>query len=243
MAWQSRFAGQKCSQSFSLIHVQDGDRSRSARTKTSHSSLTTPWILWARSPDNVLSSWQYQPSHFCNCWSCRERKSGGSRTLAILHTTYRFTMRLVSAHISQWDVKFAGEWDSALKGNSALSLHVARAGIGLAHSEGQYVIHFRRDTRKFYDSIKAHLLIPQLVARGYPLQILVLGSLTHKSPRCLQVGNGYSDIITLGSEVFCLNWSKHWSMRFLDRFAKSTSMIRLNLFRIRVAYNCHTMRR
>ena len=49
---------------------------------------------------------------------------------------------------------------------------------------------------KFYDSIKAHLLIPQLVARGYPLEILVLGSLTHKSPRCLQVGNGYSDIMT-----------------------------------------------
>ena len=49
--------------------------------------------------------------------------------------------------------------------------------------------------RKFYNNIKAHLLIPQLVARGYPLEILVLGSLTHKSPRCLQVGNGYSDII------------------------------------------------
>ena len=42
-------------------------------------------------------------------------------------TTYRLTMRLVSAHISQWDVKFAGKWDSALKGNSALKAHVARA--------------------------------------------------------------------------------------------------------------------
>ena len=46
------------------------------------------------------------------------------------------------------------------------SAHVARAmGIELAHSEGQYVIHFLWDMRKFYDSIKAHLL---LVARGYP---------------------------------------------------------------------------
>ena len=53
------------------------------------------------------------------------------------------TMRLVSAHISQWDVKFAGKWDSALKGNSALRAHVARAvGIELAHSDGQCVIHF-----------------------------------------------------------------------------------------------------
>ena len=34
------------------------------------------------------------------------------------------------------------------------------------------------------------------MARGYQLEMLVLGSLTHKSPRCLQVSNGYSNIIT-----------------------------------------------
>ena len=52
-------------------------------------------------------------------------------------------MRLVSAHISQWNVKFAGKWDSVLKGNSALRAHVARAaGTELAHNEGQHVIHF-----------------------------------------------------------------------------------------------------
>ena len=69
-------------------------------------------------------------------------------------------MRLVSAHISQWDVKFAGKWDSALRA------HVARVvGIELAHNESQYVIHLLLDMRKFYDSIKAHLLIPQLVGR------------------------------------------------------------------------------
>ena len=55
------------------------------------------------------------------------KKNGGSRTIAILHTTYRFIMRLVSAHISQWDVKFAGVWHSALKGNSALRARAARA--------------------------------------------------------------------------------------------------------------------
>ena len=60
------------------------------------------------------------------------KENGGSRTI-----TYRLTMRLISAHISQWDVKFAGKWDSALKGNSAFLAHVARAaGIELAHREG-----------------------------------------------------------------------------------------------------------
>ena len=77
------------------------------------------------------------------------QENGGSRTIAILHTTYRLTMRLVSAHISQWDVKFAGKWDSALEGNSALRAHAARAaGIELAHNEGQYVTHFLWDMRE-----------------------------------------------------------------------------------------------
>ena len=50
----------------------------STHSKTSHSSLTTLWILWARSSDNVLSIWQHQPSHFCNCWSCWERRTEGT---------------------------------------------------------------------------------------------------------------------------------------------------------------------
>ena len=81
----------------------------------------------------------------------------------------------ISTHQSM-DVKFAGKWGSALKGNSALRAHVARAaGIELAHNEGQCVIHFLWDMRKFYDSIKAHLLIPQLVAMGLPARDFGLG--------------------------------------------------------------------
>ena len=50
----------------------------STHSQTSHSSLTTPWILWARSSDNVSSSGQYQPGHLCNCWSCFERRTEGA---------------------------------------------------------------------------------------------------------------------------------------------------------------------
>ena len=55
---------------------------------------------------------------------------------------------------------------------------------------------FLWDLRKFHDRIKAHLVIPQLVARGYPIGIFALNTFTHQSPRCLQVGNGFSDVIT-----------------------------------------------
>ena len=151
------------------------------------------------------------------------KKNGGSGAITILHTTYRLTMRLVSAHTSQWDVNFAGKWDSALKGNSALRSHVARA----MDSEGQFVIHFLWDMRKFYDSIKAHLLIPQLVARGYPLEILVLGTLTHKSPRCLQVGNSYSNIIMgCASSILagCLQ-SCSWARGLLFEFVQALGYV------------------
>ena len=43
---------------------------------------------------------------------------------------------------------------------------------------------------------KAQVLIPQLVARSYPIEILALGMLTQKSPRRLQVGNGLSDVVS-----------------------------------------------
>ena len=45
----------------------------------------------------------------------------------------------------------------------------------LAHNEGQYVIHFLWDMRKFNDSIKAHLLIPQLVSKGLSARDFGLG--------------------------------------------------------------------
>ena len=164
----------------SLSRPRRRSASTSTHSKTSHFSPTTPWTPWAISSEKVLSSWQYPTQSFLQLLVLLDKNSGGSRTIAILHTTYRFAVRLVSAHISQWDVKFAGKWDSALKGNSALRAHVAQAaGVELAHREGQHVIHFLLDKRKLYDSITAHLLIPQLVARGYPLEILVLGSLTH----------------------------------------------------------------
>ena len=84
----------------------------------------------AQLPDNALGSLGDHQTVFCQVGHTNSvnfttfglvgQENGGSRTIAILHTTYRLTMRLVSAHISQWDVNFAGKWDSALKGNSAL---------------------------------------------------------------------------------------------------------------------------
>lgn len=122
------------------------------------------------------------------------KKSGGSRTMAILSTLYRLLMRLLSADITDWDITYAGHWDSALKGNSSLRAHIARAmEIELADFEELFIIHFLWDMRKFYDSIRATKLIPLLTERGYPVFTMVLGLITHKSPRTLLVGTSCSE--------------------------------------------------
>ena len=67
------------------------------------------------------------------------KKGGGSRTKAILTTFYRLLMRLLAGYISEWDASEAGPWDTALRGGSAVSAHIAIAmGVELADFEELY---------------------------------------------------------------------------------------------------------
>ena len=84
---------------------------------------------------------------------------------------------------------------------------------------------------KFDDSVKAHLLIPQLVARGYPLEIFgfaLVDTQNHRDVFKLATDTATSSLVVhpafwqivsraaFGPELFCLNWSKLWGMWFLS---------------------------
>ena len=135
----------------SLFRPRRRSVSISTHSKTSQSSLRTLRILQARSSDNVLSSWQHQPSHFCNRWSCWERRTDGAEQ------SPSYTPRIASPCV--WFQRTSVNGMSSLLASVTLRskvtqlsehMHVARAaGIELAHSEGQYVIHFLWDMRKF----------------------------------------------------------------------------------------------
>ncbi len=56
------------------------------------------------------------------------KKSGGSRTIAIMATVCRLQMRLMGGSIAAWDAEVAGPWDSAARGSSPLRAYLARAG-------------------------------------------------------------------------------------------------------------------
>ena len=122
------------------------------------------------------------------------KKNGGSSTIAILSTFYRLLMKLLSGHITEWDLKAAGHWDTAVRCSSALRAAIARClDLELSAFEGLFVVHFLWDLRKFYDSVRITKLIDKLTALGYPPQVMVLGLLAHKGPRTLMVGTPCSD--------------------------------------------------
>ena len=64
-----------------LSHPKQRLVSTSTLSQTSHSSPTMPWIPWVRSSDDVLTSWPYKLSHFCNFWSGWARKMEGAEPL------------------------------------------------------------------------------------------------------------------------------------------------------------------
>ena len=84
---------------------------------------------------------------------------------------------------------------------------------------------------KFDDSIKVHLLIPQLVARGHPLEIFgfalvdtqnhrdVFKVATDTATPSLVVHPAFWQVVSraaFGPELFCLSWSKFGGMWFLS---------------------------
>ena len=169
----------------SLSRPRRRSASTSTHSKTSPCSLTTLWTLWVRSSDNVFVKFKIKTFHFYNFWFRWTRKTEGTEQ------SPSYTPRIASPCVWSQHTCVNGMPSFLVSGTLRSRVHVARAErmsicdpFPLGHAE------ILRQQKK------ARLLIPQLVARGYPLDILVLGTLTHKSPRCLQVRNGYSDVTT-----------------------------------------------
>ena len=105
-------------------------------------------------------------------------------------------MRLVRPYITEWGEEYAGHWDSAIKGNSALRAHLFRAmDLELAAFKSFFTVHMLWDLRNIFDSVRIEVLAPKLIELSYPPQLLTLGFIAHKAPRILMVGTSLSDIL------------------------------------------------
>jgi len=124
------------------------------------------------------------------------KKSGGSRTIAIMASFYRALMKFFCPEIRAWDAEAASFWDSALAGSSSLQAAVARAlKIENGCARGAWVGHELWDMRKFYDSIRLPILCEELSKLNFPKPLMVIGFLVHAAPRILRVGTSFGPII------------------------------------------------
>ena len=192
----------------SLSHPKQRSVSTSTDSKTLPYFLTMLWVPWVRS---FFSSWPYQLSHFYNFGSCWGKKMEGAEP---------------SPSCTQHTVSPCAWYQHTSVNGMSISLE-----SGTLHS--RVIQNLERMLRgpwalwKFYDSIKPHLLIPQLVARGYPLEILVLGTPTNKSLRCLHVCNSYCNIFMgCASSILasCLQ-SCSWARGLLFEFVQALGYV------------------
>ena len=124
------------------------------------------------------------------------KKLGGSRTIAIMASIYRAFMKHSGLTIREWDVKEGHHWDSALAGSSSLRAAVLRAlQSENGEARGDHVAHQLWDMQKFYDSVDFTLLIDELLRRGFPSHLMVLGFLAHCAPRILRVGKSFGPTV------------------------------------------------
>ncbi len=177
---------------------------------------------------DILTSLALPLQALINILTLLGKKCGGSRTIAIMPSVYRLTMRLAGSTITEWDVKAASLYDSAVKGSSSLRAHLGRAlGMELARSEGKVSYHFLWDLKKFYDTVRLDVLHERLDAYGYNLPLLYLGFLAHKAPRTLKVGHCISGVIsnTGRSMIAGCQQSVSWARGLLLRLVMAVSNV------------------
>ena len=105
MGKRTRLECGKIAQSIPLLSIQNGDRPRPTLFPR-HCPGSTPLVSLGeivRQSFAKLATLTQSLLQFL-----LDKKNGGSRTIAILHTTCRLTMRLITAHITPMVCQFRG---------------------------------------------------------------------------------------------------------------------------------------
>ena len=93
--------------------------------------------------------------------------------------------------------QYAGQWGTALNGNSALRTHIARAtSIELTHYKERHVVHYLRDVRKFYGSTKGVHFDPAVGCTRLPSSDTGAWDAHKQITTLLKIKSAFSNIIS-----------------------------------------------
>ena len=117
------------------------------------------------------------------------KPAGGERPIGLTAMLYRLIMRLKKVLLSEWDEKFAGFWDDAVKGSSPLRAAILRSlRVEVAKILGYEAIGLLWDISAFFDEVDIALLIPLALDRGFCPWLLGLAVKVHMGPRAFKEG-------------------------------------------------------
>ena len=117
------------------------------------------------------------------------KPAGGERPIGLTAMLYRLIMRLEKMLLAEWDEKFAGFWDDAVKGSSPLRAAILRSlRVEVAKILGYEAIGLLWDITAFFDEVDIALLIPLALSRGFCPWTLGLAVKVHMGPRAFKEG-------------------------------------------------------
>ena len=117
------------------------------------------------------------------------KPAGGERPIGLTAMLYRLIMRLKKMLLAEWDEKFAGFWDDAVKGSSPLRAAILRSlRVEVAKNLGYEAIGLLWDISAFFDEVDIALLIPLALSRGFCPWTLGLAVKVHMGPRAFKEG-------------------------------------------------------
>ncbi len=152
------------------------------------------------------------------------KKSGGTRTIAIMATFARLLLAAVKGDVRRWDETIADERDTALRGRRPAD-ETARRHLGVEVSTvlGRIAVMILWDMRAFFDSLETEKLADAARAAGFPLDQLALGLTMHRAPRVLRVHGCYGDCIprTGRSVLAGCTLSTSFARAYLEPLAKA----------------------
>ncbi len=124
------------------------------------------------------------------------KKSGGTRTIAIISTFARLLMAALKGDVRSWDTRVADEHDTALRGRRPADETARRhLWVEAANILGKHAVLVLWDMKAFFDSLDASKLVEAAKLADFPTDQLALGLILHRAPRVLKVQGCFGDIV------------------------------------------------
>ena len=149
---------------------------------------------------HMILTLQWSQQLLCAWMVLLPKKLGGFRTIAILPSIVRITMKMVCFESRAWGREEAIQGDTAAPGRQPMAEIASRfARLEAAHTLGRYAATTFWDMSHFFDGVNLQMLAEDVRRHGFPGIAAVMALSMHTAPRRLRIGDAYGpELETVG---------------------------------------------